>query len=92
MFLDNLKPFLFVLLLFSGTVPLSAQEKEKESISETGDKSATSQPIEKSKFDKKSADLSEEQYPKIGRGSSTVEKIAGLKGAMSRSQSHFQIL
>ena len=56
MFLDNLKPFLVVLLLFSGSTPLSAQEKEKKSISETGDKSATSQPI---------------------------EKIAGLKGAMS---------
>ena len=83
MFLDNLKPFLVVLLLFSGSIPLSAQEKEKESISETGDKSATSQPIEKSKFDKKSADLSEEQCPKIREGSSTVEKIAGLKGAMS---------
>ena len=83
MFLDNLKPFLFVLLLFSGSIPLSAQEKEKESISETGDKSATSQPIEKLKFDKNSADLSEEQCPKIREGSSTVEKIAGLKGAMS---------
>ena len=54
MFLDNLKPFFVVLLLVSGSIPLSAQEKEKESISETGDKSATSQPIEKLKFDKKS--------------------------------------
>ena len=83
MFLDNLKPFLVVLLLFSGSTPLFAQEKEKKSISETGDKSVTSQPIEKLKFDKKSADLSEEQCPKIREGSSTVEKIAGLKGAMS---------
>ncbi|GIR54117.1 MAG: hypothetical protein CM15mP62_15880 [Rhodospirillaceae bacterium] len=65
MFLDNLKPFLVVLLLFSGTVPLSAQEKEKKSISENADKSAASQPIEGLKFDKNSADLSEEQCPKI---------------------------
>ena len=83
MFLDNLKPFLVVLLLFSSSIPLSAQEKEKKIISETGDKSATSQPIEKLEFDKKSADLSEEQCPKIREGSSTIEKIAGLKGAMS---------
>ena len=85
MFLDNLKPFLVVLLLFSGSIHLSAQEKEKEkeSIADTGVKSATSQPIEKLKFDKESADLSEEQCPKIREGSSTVEKIAGLKGAMS---------
>ena len=69
MFLDNLKPFLVVLLLFSGSIPLSAQEKEKESIAETGVRSATSQPIEKLKFDKESADLSEEQCPKIREGS-----------------------
>tara|TARA_B100000700_G_scaffold3932_1_gene4543 strand:- start:220 stop:900 length:681 start_codon:yes stop_codon:yes gene_type:complete len=83
MFLANLKPFLVFLLLFSSSIPLSAQEKEKKSISENNDKSNTSQPIEELKFDKESADLSEEQCPKIREGSSTIEKIAGLKGAMS---------
>ena len=82
MFLDNLKPFLVVLLLLAAVFPCPRKKKRK-SISETGDKSATSQPIEKLKFDKKSADLSEEQCPKIREGSSTIEKIAGLKGAMS---------
>ena len=83
MILDNLKPFLVVILLFSSSINLCAQEKEKKSISKTADKSATTQPIEGLKFDKKSADLSEEQCPKIRAGSSTIEKIAGLKGAMS---------
>ena len=83
MFLASLKPFLVFLLLFSSSIPLSAQEKENKSISENADKSATSQPSEELKFDKKSADLSEEQCPKIREGSSTIEKIAGLKGAMS---------
>ena len=83
MILDNLKPFLVVILLFNSSINLSAQEKEEKSTSETADKSATSQPIEGLKFDKKSADLSEEQCPKIREGSSTIEKIAGLKGAMS---------
>lgn len=83
MFLASLKPFLVFLLLFSSSIPLSAQEKENKSISENANKSATSQPSEELKFDKKSADLSEEQCPKIREGSSTIEKIAGLKGAMS---------
>ena len=83
MFLASLKPFLVFLLLFSSSIPLSAQEKENKSISENANKSATSQPSEELKFDKKSADLSEEQCPKIRKGSSTIEKIAGLKGAMS---------
>ena len=83
MFLASLKPFLVFILLFSSSIPLSAQEKENKSISENADKSATSQPSEELKFDKKSADLSEEQCPKIREGSSTIEKIAGLKGAMS---------
>ena len=83
MFLDNLKPFLVVLLLFSSSTALCAQEKEKKSISENADKSAESKPIEGLKFDKNSADLSEEQCPKIREGSSTIEKIAALKGAMS---------
>jgi len=83
MFLASLKPFLVFILLFSSSIPLSAQEKENKSISENADKSATSQPSEELKFDKKSADLSEEQCPKIRKGSSTIEKIAGLKGAMS---------
>ena len=83
MFLASLKPFLVFLLLFSSSIPLSAQEKENKSISENADKSATSQSSEELKFDKKSADLSEEQCPKIREGSSTIEKIAGLKGAMS---------
>ena len=83
MFLASLKPFLVFLLLFSSSIPLSAQEKENKSISENANKSATSQLSEELKFDKKSADLSEEQCPKIREGSSTIEKIAGLKGAMS---------
>ena len=83
MFLASLKPFLVFLLLFSSSIPLSAQEKENKRISENADKSATSQPSEELKFDKKSADLSEEQCPKIREGSSTIEKIAGLQGAMS---------
>ena len=83
MFLASLKPFLVFILLFSSSIPLSAQEKENKSISENADKSATSQSSEELKFDKKSADLSEEQCPKIREGSSTIEKIAGLKGAMS---------
>ena len=83
MFLASLKSFLVFILLFSSSIPLSAQEKENKSISENADKSATSQSSEELKFDKKSADLSEEQCPKIREGSSTIEKIAGLKGAMS---------
>ena len=83
MFLASLKPFLVFILLFSSSIPLSAQEKENKSISENADKSATSLPSEELKFDKKSADLSEEQCPKIREGSSTIEKIAGLKGSMS---------
>ena len=83
MFLNTLKSFLIILLLFGSDTSLSAQDKNKNTRSNKNDKSAQAKPMEQPKFDKETADLSEEQCPKIREGNSTIEKIAGLKGAMS---------
>ena len=83
MFLNTLRSFLVILLLLGGSTSLSAQGKNKNTSPNKDDKSAQTKPIEQPKFDKETADLSEEKCPKIREGSSTIEKIAGLKDAMS---------
>ena len=83
MFLNTLRSFLVILLLLGGSTSLSAQGKNKNTSPNKDDKSAQTKPIEQPKFDKETADLSEEKCPQIREGSSTIEKIAGLKDAMS---------